>query len=487
MSITMTKAMLKVAVQGLSMVAPHKPTKTVFGCVRITAKDGKVKMLAMDLEQWVEYRNDGVETVGENDFLFKLAELKDLLKLPISDDKLVFEALPEGKVTATIQINGQTNTREYHVPAINEFPEAPMVDSSPLAVGPEFFNKLRLALPMTSKDKVNPTTNCISIKDGQIVATNRRELIVLNYELGVKEPILLPPPKVLSLLDTSGTVAVKGDQVEMKSGMWRTLIKQAPGKFPEFQQIVPKPSTLVTQFTIGDNDRATLLNTLGKLKINETHEPMVLYGGKEGIFALAGLNNPTVIKLADSKFTAEKPDLPLFYTLSKQYLLDALRPGLSVLRSADGHLIVAQAHNNKLSGYLIIMSLAGRFSVDQITGAVNKSIPHQTKTEDKTMPNENNALAKSGTQPAVPAAPAIPTTTSASNEYKVVESSAPADAFANLNASMDKLHNALYTLSTCVNEIVKQVRETQRNVKQRDRSFRDLQATIDRFKKVANF
>ena len=68
-------------------------------------------------------------------------------------------------------------------------------------------------------------------------------MIVLNYELVIEKPILLPPPKVLSLLDSSSTVAVKGDQVEMKSGMWRTIIKQAPGKFLEFQYIVPKPST----------------------------------------------------------------------------------------------------------------------------------------------------------------------------------------------------------------------------------------------------
>ena len=281
------------------------------------------------------------------------------------------------------------------------------------------------------------------------------------------------PPKVLSLLDSSGTVAVKGDQVEMKSGMWRTVIKQAPGKFPEFQQIVPKPSTLTTQFTIGDNDRATLLNTLGKLRIDETHEPVVLYGGPTGVMVLAGVVNPTVIKLPESKFQAEKPNLPLFYTLSKPYLLDALRPGLSVLRSADGHLIVAQAHNDKLGGYLIIMSLAGRFSVDQITSVVNKFI---SQPENKTMSNENQVPAQKEAKPVVQA-----------NDFKVVESATPVDAFANLNVALDKLHNALYTLSTSVNEVVKQARETQRNVKLRDRSFKELQMTIDRFKKVANF
>jgi len=93
MSVTMTKAMLKTAVQGLSMVVARKPVRAVFGCVRITANEGKVKLLATDLEQWVEYRQDGVETVGENDFLFGLAELKELLKLP-GDGRLRFESEP---------------------------------------------------------------------------------------------------------------------------------------------------------------------------------------------------------------------------------------------------------------------------------------------------------------------------------------------------------------------------------------------------------
>jgi len=318
------------------------------------------------------------------------------------------------------------------------------------------------------------------------VATNRRELIVFNYELGIEEAILLPPPKVLALLDTTGTIAVKGDQVRLQSGMWTTIIKQAPGRFPEFQQIVPKPSTLTTQFRIGDNDRATMLNTLDKLKINDPHEPVTLYGDSNGVVLLAGMINPTVIRLPETKFQAEKPDLPLFYTLSKPYLLDALRTGFKCLRSADGHLVVAQESSH--AGYLILMSLAGRFSADQITKVINQSIPNikpnVPQPEDKPMSNEANAHVPKEVKSAVPAAPS---TTSASNEYKVVESSTPADAFANLNASLDKLHNALYTLSSCVNDIGKQVRETQRNVKQRDRSFKELQVTIDRFKKVANF
>jgi len=466
MSITMSKAMFKAAVQGLSMVVAKKPVRAVFGCVRITANDGRVKMAATDLEQWVEYRNDSVETVGENDFLFGLAELKELLRLP-GDGKLQFDAKP-GSVTVKI---GEL-VKEYAAPGVNEFPEAPTVNTSPLAVGPEFFQKLRLAAPMTSKDKVNPTTNCISIRNGQIAVTNRRELLVLNYELGVETPILLPIPKILSLLDTTGTLAVKGDQVRLQSGMWTTIIKQAPGTFPNYEQIVPKPSTLTTQFSIGDQDRATLLNTLGKLKINDPHEPVVLYGSTAGVFAVAGLTNSTVIRLQESKFQAEKPELPLFYTLSKPYLLDVLRSGFTRLRSADGLVLAAQGGPH--AGYLIVMSLSARFKADEIRQVIEKSIPHhEFKPEDKTMSNEAKV--------------AIPSESKSAADFKVVDPSVAADAFANLNASLDKLHVALYTLNTCVNDVCRQVRETQRNVKQRDRSFRDLQTTIERFKKVANF
>jgi len=459
MSVTMSKAMVKAAVQGLSMVVARKPVRAVFGCVRITAQEGRVKMLATDLEQWVEYRNDGVETVGENDFLFGLAELKELLKLP-GDGKLKFES-GSGQVTVKI---GEL-TKEYADPGVKEFPETPMVDTSPLAVGTEFFQKLRLAAPMTSKDKVNPTTNCISIRDGQIAATNRRELMVLNYELGIDRPILLPIPKILSLLEGAGTITVKDEQVEMQSGMWRTVIRQAPGTFPRYEQIVPKPSTLITQFTLSDQDRATLLNTLGKLKINDPHEPVVLYGGTDGLFAVAGLTNPTMIKLADSRFQAEKPGQTLFYTLSKGYLLDVLRSGFTLLRSADGLVLVAQ--DGPHAGYLIVMSLSARFKADEIRQVIEKSIPHhESQPEDKTM---------------------VPSEAKPTTDFKVVEPAASTDAFANLNASLDKLHVALYTLNTCVNDVCRQVRETQRNVKQRDRSFKELQATIDKFKKVANF
>ena len=80
----------------------------------------------------------------------------------------MFEALPEGRVNVTVQINGIDNTSEYKVPEVSEFPEAPVVDVSPLAIGPEFFQKLRLTQPMLLKDKVNPVMGYFSLAEMSI-------------------------------------------------------------------------------------------------------------------------------------------------------------------------------------------------------------------------------------------------------------------------------------------------------------------------------
>ena len=479
-SVTLSKGILTAAVKGLAMVVPQRPAMTVFGCTKIIVKGGQIRMIGTDLEQWVDYRNDGVD--GDAEFLFKLGDLKELLKLPVSDGQFVFEALPEGRVNVTVQINGIDNTREYKVPEVSEFPEEPVVEASPLAIGPEFFLKLRLAQPMLLKDKVNPVMGCFSLAEGRIVATNRRELVVMNYELGLEEPILLPPPKILSLMDTSGTLARKDSLVELKSGMWKSIVKLPPGKFPCYEQIVPKPSTLTTEFTLGDEDWSILLTTLTKLKIDEKHEPVTLYGSKDGVFALAGLNSPTVISLAGSRFNAEKPGMTLHYTVSQIYLINALKCGFRRFRSSDGHLLVAQS--DKLGGYLIIMSLSGYFDAGQIAASVAK-VPaiNNLKKEIETMSNPTQVPARNEVKPAT-SAPAAPT--SESPDYKVVNA-APVDPFAALNTAIDQLHVALYSVNTAVNDVCKQVREAQRSVKQRERTFKELQVTIDRFKKVANF
>ena len=478
-TIKVSKMVLATAVKGLSQVVPVRPARKVFGCVKFKAAEGTLRILGTDLEQWAEFRQRGVE--GEAEFLFNLGELKELLKLMFSSDELVFEAQTDGKVSVSVQINGNGNVREYEVPELVDFPPEPEVKTSALAVGPEFFHKLRLAAPMVLKDKVNAVMKCISVADRRIVASNRRELIVLNFNLGLDEPILLPVPKLLNLFDGNdnlGSIARDGDLVELRTSAWRNLIRIPPGTFPKYDQVVPAPSTLTNEFILGDSDAKLLLSTLAKLKIAEQFEPVTLYGNADGVHLVAGIGNPAVIRLPESKFESSKADAPLIYTLAKNYLLDALRCGFNRLRSGDAQLVVAQPVQG--DGFLVLMALSTRLTPEQVAAIVGKSSTPNVPTTQP-VKTEEPTMSKATPVPA-PVAPA----TSVSNDYKVVPAASP-DPFAGLNAALEQLHAAGTALNVCINEIVRQSREVQRSVKQRERNFRELQLTIERFKKVANF
>lgn len=461
-SMVLSANALKEAVRGLSLWCGRQPG----GEVRVLGGRDGARFRVSNLEQLGEYYDPGAECSGEMDFALRLADLREISRLRSLNGRFGFALHDDG----IVRVDCDGNVREYRR-VEREFPaETELLEPVRVAVNKAFFDGLRTAAPMVSEARDAMAAKCILLEPSRIVATNRRQLVVVNCQAGVTRQVVMPPPKLLTLLEDDGELVYDTRFVELRSGAWRTRVKIPPWIFPRYEQVIPKPSTLVQEFTLGARDHARLVDMLSKIKIEEEHEPISLCGIDAGVHLVVGSARPQVERLADSSYSVADARQVLVFTMSRPYLLDALKGGFNRLRSSDGMVITAQS--NASGNFQVFMALYSKMPKDAILGAIGKNVPeNNNKEEQKAMENHQEN--------------SVETSRNAEN-FKVVGGRQD-DVFAPVSEALEQLRTTLQTLNTCAAEVGKQIREAQRSSRLRERNFRELQSTIDRFRKVANF
>jgi hypothetical protein len=188
------------------------------------------------------------------------------------------------------------------------------------------------------------------------------------------------------------------------------------------------------------------------------------------VHLITGSVRPEAERLADSGFSTFGGERTLVFTMARSYLLDALMGGFNRLRSSDGMVITAQSNNS--ANFQVFMGLSSKRPKEEMLKTIGAEVlENNKKEEEKAMENhqENNVETSRGTE-----------------NFKVVGARQD-DVFAPMSEALEQLRTTLQTLNVCVAEVGKQLREAQRSSKMRERNFRELQSTIDRFRKVANF
>ena len=465
-SMVLSAKSLKEAVKGLSLLLVRQSGDGMAGEVRVVCGRNGARLSVCNLEQLIEFYDANAECSGEFEFALKLADLREISRLRSLNGRFGF-ALNDAGV---VRVDYDGSVREY-VRLEREFPaESEWVDAEHVAVNKAFFAGLRAAAPMVSEAKDAMAAKCILLEPSRIVATNRRQLVVVSCQPGVTKQVVLQLPKLLPLLEDDGELVYDTRFVELVSGAWRTRVKIPPWMFPRYEQVIPKPSTLVQEFTLGVRDHARLIEVLSKIKIMEEHEPVSLCGSDAGVHLITGSVRPEAERLVDSNFSTSAGERTLVFTMARSYLLDALMGGFNRLRSSDGMVITAQS--NESANFQVFMGLSSKRPKEEMLKTIGAEVPENNKQEEeKAMENhqENNVETSRGTE-----------------NFKVVGSRQD-DVFAPMSEALEQLRVTLQTLNVCVAEVGKQLREAQRSSKLRERNYRELQSTIDRFRKVANF
>jgi DNA polymerase-3 subunit beta len=505
---TIPVSALHTAITGLSKVIPNKPKLQILGAVRISAGSGKAMLSGTDLEQYLDYTTAATVTEPA-DLAVGFKELRELVKAADNSGDAVFTPAGDGTVRVEYQVGQQRMSRTLATFAIEDLPatdDAPFAKSRPAAIVPEFFVRLRSAIPSCSKDDTRRMVTGVLVEPDLMVATDGKHLLKLSGPNGVSEPVVLPVTKVLAngLLSAGGTVAVGKDagMVRLTSGEWTYTLKAIEGKFPNWRQIVPGQFDERIEFDA--NDAKLLAGALPALPTKSEHRAVYVHAADRVSILAEDLDNPSTIATA-ARYAGRKPGQVL--CANRHYLVRGFGLGFRHLAFNDPLSPVAMHGGDPEEGIMVFMPLKCLGDEKKLAkalapaGEIQSTKSEIQNTEACPVEGEPDATFRAPhselrvhSQPATTNPEETPmtedkkpetTTAITKPQFQVVGEEQ--DPFAELlSAIAETQEQARQTLDKA-GKLAKLVRETQRAVKAKEKDFTRTQRLIADLKKVSGF
>ncbi|BDI34218.1 DNA polymerase III subunit beta [Capsulimonas corticalis] len=227
--------------------------------VRITAKDGKVSLMATDLEMWMEHTLPHAVVTGEGAATAPARNFTELLG-----------AMPDSDVTFTVEDETNTlhlrcNKANYKLLglAADEFPLMPQVkEESRFVIDRTLLrDAIKQTLFATSSDETRAIlTGVLVIFQGdslKLVATDTHRLAVRDCAVqeGRGSASAIVPARAMSELqrivgneEGEVTVTLSSNQIQFqieneKSGSTTLISRLIDGQFPNFERVIPTQAT----------------------------------------------------------------------------------------------------------------------------------------------------------------------------------------------------------------------------------------------------
>lgn len=250
MKFSLAKQVLLDGLNKVVGVVSSRVTTPVLSNVLLEAKEGELKLTAMNMERMGLTIQAKVPCMvdGAGAFTLPAKKLQNIIR-EMSDGEVSIEVKSN---VATVRCN-RTQFKLYGLPA-DEFPEvSPLRDAREFEVPQAMLNRgLRYTEFAASPDEPRAVLRCIytCFQDGKLtlVATDGRRLALFENELEFPESqqisINLPYHSVLEvhhLLSEAGSVQVRvtSNQASFDFGDTLLITKLVDGTFPNYRQVIP--------------------------------------------------------------------------------------------------------------------------------------------------------------------------------------------------------------------------------------------------------
>ena len=342
----------KNALTGLSKVISKRTTLPVLEHLRVTrTATGAVTLQVTDLDVTCTYQA-AQPNVGEPcDFLVPFAPLHQAVKGSKESVQLIAEK--KGSVRLRTFVGTSPMEQSFVSLPVDEFPPATVLTSKPVPLDAIFRDSFRQALDCCSDDASRHVIQhvCLDTRPAEghyLAATNGTHLFCANsFQFDLKAPVLIPNLPFLRWtkfmedgaieLSVSPQTGNTGRWAQLKSGPWTLLARSSDLVFPNWKQVVPAAMSPRPRTRVRFDAQAieTLLSGVPRLP-----------GGDE-------LNRPVKLEITGSTLTVKAKDKdapdwtcltvagatitgkPLSISLNRDYLLKALRFGLTTVEIED--------------------------------------------------------------------------------------------------------------------------------------------------------
>ena len=255
-------------------------------------------------------------------------------------------------IASPFVIKSADRTTEQQVPSLpaEEWPAAPKINGERVLLNGALRSALLEALKCASTDETRYVLRgaYIDVSEKQshyIVGTDGRHLYSSNsFHVPIESSVIIPDHRFLGwkelAQDGDWALRVELDNgkpvfVEISSYRWTFVCKAIEGNFPNWRQVLPDLSGFKTSIKIPASALDDFIEVVTKLPCDGINHPIGLKLGPEGKLILFGRAAGTD-KLTEAAFAAvEAKGDPVTICLNRNYLIKALRFGLTEIQIAD--------------------------------------------------------------------------------------------------------------------------------------------------------
>ena len=482
-NITMPVRELKTALTGLSKVISKRASLPVLQHVRAErAADGATTISATDLDAFASYRfPEGSEGKSES-ILVPFESLHSIAKGCAGEETIRIEKSTGDRAIIHYPIGGGTVERHVESLPSDEWPPTPELKGERVLLDGALRSALLEAFKCVSSDETRYVLRgaYVDVSEKQshyVVATDGKHLYSSNsFHVPIAASVIVPDHRFLAWKgfgqDGDWVLRIESDKngnpayIELTSFGWTFVSKAIDGNYPNWRQVLPDPSGRKTTIKVPANALDEFAKIIGKLPCDELNHSVGLkldQRGKLVLFARAsGTDKPTEVAVTAVEVTGE----PVTVLLNRNYLLKALRFGLTEIQIQDGLLPVRCTDESGRQVIIMPIRMDGVTPQPAPTQPQPSSPPQKTAQASPTSGDNNMQNGNKDGQPA--ASPRDPNKTAIETAVEQID------------AAKASIGTALGSL----NGVVKTLRHAQREQRGTEKEIQSVRSTLQTLQRV---
>ncbi len=477
------REVLMKALSGIGKVVHDKEAIPVLSSVRIRAANGKVTVSATNLEEYLDYEFRDNQNMRSMDFIVGFKDLKAICDQ--TEGSIVFQYAGD-RIEVVTESADQRKVRALETGNLADWPKEPVLVEHVAPVSKAVYSWIRALLPYAAgaKDSRRYLDSVYLEKNG-MTATDGKELAHVEWKLPVDD-LIVPTTKVLAskLFEYNGFLGTASNKdvkyLCIKHEGFSYLVKCRPEKYPNYKQVVPKPSDLRMKLELPANSVRELLKYVAAMPARGENLSVVLYAGGHGVHVFSDEEKPSVISTDGIAGTQED----CFVRFNRHLLIKALNLNFSEVVPTSVHISFGDDHPVVVRGigsaYSVFMPIRGNgFNKEKFLSLIkdraNPAKEEPVKTRTETAPQAATATAP------------VPRPEEQRPAFNVVRPTDPNEVFDEAAEAIDNLKASIKGIYDGAADLQRKLKDAQKALKNKEREYQSTKQLITKLRTASGF